>query len=373
MLSNKLRITALLLALLCTCTLLGACSGEAVDAGEAMLLRDYEFADSALYKLTEPVVGSLKKTSSSEAFVYYPETYTVVCGFDNATLVSMNVERDQVINKGDIIAQFDIAYSQTELESMKVNLRIAEMQYAAQKTGYQDSVTAAEAALSALKQNGGSENAIKIAALKLEAAKDNYDYFLYTMDRSLGAMQEKIDDFETAIAENTVYSPVTGIVKKVEFNNPGKPVSKSQVLCVIYTTDIVWVYAKPEDPSNMRYNMTATVDLSKDGSSFTGRIISAPDILGQKKGSIYIKLDSPDAIKTLVETKSTLIASAVAFQIDNVLLLENGAINRENEARFVYIYEDGIQKKRYIGTGLFNVEYTQILEGLTAGQSLVKG
>jgi hypothetical protein len=58
------------------------------------------------------------------------------------------------------------------------------------------------------------------------------------------------------------------------------------------------------------------------------------------------------------------------FEARNVVLVSRTAINPEDGREFVWLFEDGNRKKRYVVTGLFFENNVQVLSGLEPGEEV---
>jgi hypothetical protein len=85
---------------------------------------------------------------------------------------------------------------------------------------------------------------------------------------------------------------------------------------------------------------------------------------------VVIIPDSPIEIDTNNRLRRITV-KASRYSLENVLTLPSKVIYNEDGKRFVYLYEDGFSKKRYVTLGLSALNTVQILDGLSEGQWVV--
>lgn len=367
-----LRIISVLLLLL---TFNGCMSGKD-DAGEAMLWNPDPSDSGVNGNVTEVSYGSIGRTASSEGMLIYAKTENITCDFVNARLLSVNVKRGDTVKKGDVIAEFSIEYNRSDLDSMNSELEILEKQYQANLSSFQSMVDAARTNLQSLTEqyDASPTDDLKIqvakAGINLKKAQASLDFFIYENTRMINNYKKGIEKFEDRINNNKILAPFDGIIGSIEYLPVGNIVAPGSQICTIYSPDKVWVAAKSDISNGMRYNSAVTIDVAIVNKSYTGRIISAPDIFGQSTGRVVIipdgRIDHDPG-----DRMRRITVKASRYDLDNVLVLPLKAVQNEEGKRFVYLFEDGIMKKRYVTVGLSSMNSVQILDGLTAGQLVV--
>jgi multidrug efflux pump subunit AcrA (membrane-fusion protein) len=93
-------------------------------------------------------------------------------------------------------------------------------------------------------------------------------------------------------------------------------------------------------------------------------------VFGQSTGKVVVIPDTSININP-GDRMRRLTVSAPRFELSGVMVLPSAAVYNEDGRRFVYLYEDGIMKKRYVTVGMSSVDSVQILDGLAVGQKVV--
>ncbi|MDR1117202.1 MAG: HlyD family efflux transporter periplasmic adaptor subunit [Oscillospiraceae bacterium] len=351
-----------------------SCGGSAASGEEALLLREIAGGKPTNHKTATVALGTLSRKTSGEGVAYYPKKDALTCPFDNAVLGKLNVSNNTTVKKGDIIAEFEISYSASELSELYSNLEIIKKQHNLQKAGYISAAEAAEERLeniSALYTSGGAtKNEVKKAELLLEKARLSLDYFTYQYNLTVSEQQKKIDSFEASIKNNVIYAPYDGVISDLSYLVPGATIPRSTFICSIYSKEDIWLSAALDTANGMRYNKDVVITVTNHGKTYTGRIVSAPNIRGETTGYVTIipdeafQFDPADRMKRIT-------VSALRYELNNVPVLPSAAVNNEDGKRYVYLFEDGIVKKRYVTCGINDISSIQILEGLELGETVI--
>ena len=369
------RIFSLAASLILLLSLSGC--GKTVTQGEALFrgITASSSGNNTQYATVE--LGSISRNASSEATVTYPDYTTLTSIFADAILVSVNVKNNDSVKMGDVIAEFKIEYSEADLNTMRANLDIARKQYTSSLSSYEGAVTAAQSALttakSALASGTGTQNNVRRAELRLEKAQFSLTFFKSQQQATISAQQKAISDFEAKIADNKLLAPFDGTVVEVAYLTVGATIPIGTAICGIYSPETFWISGNIDITNSIRYNQNVEISITKDPKTYAGKVISAPNILGgAPTGRILVSLDFDGILS--IDPRDRMKRISILGQrylLDNVLVVPSAAVGNEEGSRFVYIYEDGVIKKRYVVTGLSSTSTIQIIDGLAAGQSVV--
>lgn len=355
-----------------------SCSSKYHVADEVQLLTltPSERSSNNNDNLVEVTVGSVSRVVSGEGILVYPNTETLTCDFHNARLVSLNIKKGDMVKKGDVIAEFEIEYNKSELASLESELEIFNKQYKAGLISYESAVMTAQQQLDNLSKQyeANPSPALKAqvakADIQLKKAETSLEFYKYENGRRLDSLKQSIEDFERRISDNTVYAPFDGVIGNVDYLPAGNIITPGSSICTIYSPDVVWIATNFDISYGMRYNAPAEIEVSVTNDRFTGRIITAPDLFGGTTGRVIVIPDSPINISPNDRMRRITVKSS-RYKLDNVLTLPSKVIHNEDGKRYVYVYEDGISKKRYVTLGLSALNTSQVLDGLSAGQWIV--
>jgi multidrug efflux pump subunit AcrA (membrane-fusion protein) len=351
-------------------------SDKSVNKSEVLLKKPDSSASDMNANVAEVTLGSISRNTSGEGSIVFPIAQKIACNLTNARLNAINVKRGDSVKAGDVIAEFTIEYNQSDLDSLKSDLSIAEKQYEISLSSYQSAVTASQdriTSLNAQKKTApyeGLDNDIAKAGIALKKAKSALNFFKYDQQRSLNTLRGSIEKFESNINTNKIYSPFDGIIGSAEYLPVGNILAPGTEICTIYSKDVMWISSSSDTSNGMRYNSSAEIKVSVVNDTYSGRIITAPDLFGQSTGKVIVIPDTAIDIDP-GDRMRRLTVSAPRFELDGVMILPSAAVYNEDGKRFVYLYEDGIMKKRYVTVGMSSVDSVQILDGLTVGQKVV--
>lgn len=374
--SASKRIAALLLA----CVMLfplASCGDESAATGEALILPiDSAGEGVGATRLVEVTTGRISRRYSMDASVSYASE-ELRCEFDDAYFAESFVSAGQQVSKGDPLFSFTIDYSRAELESLEAELEIAKSSAERREASSRAAVASAEKALAAA--DTGDARALRRAELNLERAELNLEAALLSAEKSVEAAETALAEFEARIAENTIYAPSDGLVLSIEFMQPGTQVPRGGRMCSFMSFEAFSLSAASDLTGAVRHGQAATVSANIGGGvTFESRILDAPMVRGEEIGSFSVEL-TPE----IIELANTAISSGTEqymrlmpsvrvevtrFELDNVTMVPNDALQSENGNRFVYVMRDGELRKRFIVAGMADENNTQVLAGLEPGE-----
>lgn len=374
--SKFIRVLACILAVL----MLAGCSAasESVEAG---IYGDVSSSSSShSHKLAEVKLGSISRNVSGEGSVIYPDAERITCsGYEGTIVKAVYVKNGDMIEPGDVIAEFGKSYSKADLEGLYSNLSITEAQLEMQRTIFERAVDTAKSNLSAAKKayaaGSGTKNNVTRAELRLELAEIDLDGFEKTAADTVASLQNAIDTFEADIADVKLISDRSGIITDVAYLVTGSVVSNNTEVCTIYSPDVFWLRTSTDMANTMRYNQAVEITVTKGAKTYSGRIVSSPNVSNNPMGQVIIAPNDIPAelASSFSDRMKRITILSKRIQLDNVIIIPTAAVENEDGDRYVYIYEDGIAKKRYVTVGVQDVSNIQIIDGLEVGQSVVVG
>lgn len=322
--------------------------------------------EQANYETVSVEMGQYVKTGKGSVVVYYPVTAELSWEKSNASFREILVKKDQKVKKGEVLAIFDIDVSKADLEELSLKLTRTVEDMEAEK---EERLSAIEDAKKAAE--GLTGRSLRIAALKTEKLQTGYEQFIYQSEREIAQIKERMEKLEDEIENNTLTAPYDGVIDTVISYHPGDPVVANQVLITMHATD-KYYFVADDYSGNLRYNMEVTVESGKknDRKSHAGRVVAASNVLpaSVSQGKAMIELYE-DILPE--ELDGTLTYQCNAEKLQDVLLADKGAVNREDEKYYVYVLWEDMVQKRYIVQGAANTEAVWVLDGLSEGQSLI--
>ena len=226
----------------------------------------------------------------------------------------------------------------------------------------------------------GAPTALRRAELAVLAAEAELSFTIYSGGRDLNRMRARLDEMIAYSEDFTIYAPISGIVHDIVYFAVGRSVPSGQFMCRISDPDAFQLVISAPNLSQLRFGAHISIETSRrDSPVFPGRVIGNTSLLGRNESDnrAVVAFDDPidfieqggGSIHRLTGLRYRVVVDQADIQ--NVLLAPRRAINTESSYRYVHILEDGLSKKRYVIVGLSNMEYTQILGGIKAGDVLI--
>jgi macrolide-specific efflux system membrane fusion protein len=177
-----------------------------------------------------------------------------------------------------------------------------------------------------------------------------------------------------------IRAPVSGVVASVS-TQVGETVAASFASPTFVTIiDLnrleIWAYVDETDIGRVEVGQRATftVDTYPD-TEFTGTVTAIQpkaEIVDNVVNYVTLVRIGPTEGKILRPEMTTTV-NIVLEGREDVLTLPNGAVRRDSEGVFAYVPGAGVLERRAIRTGYRGRDYTEVVEGLEAGEEVVVG
>ncbi len=350
--------------LLLAAAALGGCGDSAQE--EPAYDKDLLAPEQANYETVQAGNGEYIRTAGGSMRLYYPVTAELRWEEGSARFREILVRKGQEVKAGDSLAVFDIDVSRADREALALSLARA---IEDAELGKQERLTAMEEAGEKLQELAGHE--LNIARLRMEKAQAEYEQFVYQSEREIARLRESLEEIDQEIADDTLFAPFDGVIDTVASYNPGDPATKDIVVVSMHSTDRFYLVA--EDASGrLRYNAEVTVEAGRrnDRKTYEGRVVAAPSILPSSvpRGMALVELYGDVPVEKL---EGNLQYQFNVEELQDVLLVDWGALDSEKGKNFVYVLEDDMVQKRYVVPGMNNREKVWILDGLHEGQTVI--
>jgi macrolide-specific efflux system membrane fusion protein len=264
------------------------------------------------------------------------------------------------VKSGQVIAEIDDAELRAKLNQniAAVNKAKAEFEYAGLNLERQKSL---------LEQNYISqqaydlaENSFKIAEAQLKQAEANAEVA------------------KVQLSYTSIYALTSGVIASVstqEGETVNAGMSAPTFVNIIDLTRLeVQVYVDETDIGKIEVGqeVSFTVDTYSD-TDFTGTVIAIyPKAIIQDNVVNYVVVvEINDFQNKILRPEMTATVTIRLETRKNVIAVPSKAIIRERGERFVTVVEDDVHKPRKIKTGWYDSNYTEVLDGLTEGETLV--
>lgn len=375
-------------ALLAATMLIGlpSCS-TAEKAGEALIKPVENAPTNQNVKLAEVTIGSVVRNYSTDGSIRYKEQ-TIVCEHDGARIVSYAIGAGDVVAKGDLLATVSIEHSEADLQSLRAELSIAKSNG---NRRISDAASAVDSAKKSFADYDGEDSiARRRLELALERAEINAKLTKKSVEQSVDAAQQRVDEFVERISQTTIVAPADGYIANVEIRAEGASLPRGGKICTLVTYDDVSLVGMSELSGAVRYGMTMTISARGLDGEYNAEVIAAPNVEGAVTGMFTLAIPE-ELMKIFTESadelnpgaggrpgRPTSLPSGIRLEtervrVDDTMVVPNGAVQNEDGKRFVYVMRDGELRKRFIAAGISDDKNTQVLDGVEVGEQISVG
>lgn len=358
------RNKAFLPFLLCLCLF----ASVAFAQSESLISEESIKAETVNYSKTETIEpGTFEITRQAGGTEFYPYTYHLRCEVSGAKFDEYKIGRKDEVKAGDVLAVFTLNIDEVELEKRRTTLVNAEKSYELQKLQKQEDIQKMLDSIS--KTNDLYER--DLLTLRIQRAQIAYEQFCYEQERTIAAHQDSISEMEEEMAKNVLLSPFDGVVTEFQFLWEGERLSTSQTLITLSRTD--GMLLRINNPNGyFRYGMNVTIEYgpAKKRVSIGGRVVGEDSMLTEerKDGFAYIQMEpfKDNGTKFINPTVKTS-----SIRVENVLTVPRRAITLESGKHYVNKLTDGVVQKRFVNHIMQNNNTVWVLEGLSAGETII--
>jgi multidrug efflux pump subunit AcrA (membrane-fusion protein) len=354
MLVKMKRLLPLALALLLTVSPVKATGQSLIDPEK---LQDQQISLDTI----QVEAGSFIKEYNVPALVHYPMQRELKSGKYNAIFVEFAVDKNEKVQKGDVLARLAVETSDAALERLEREITRLEEEM---KLGVQQR----NEEIKRLENTNADGLEKEKNDILLKKAKVELEHYEYLQQRRLDALKQEKKLEQEKQNGYTLIAPADGIVTDFAKLKTGDPVPANSVLMTFVQTDVVQLRIS-NSAGDLRYNMPVKVTIGKKNTTVvSGRVVAADGTIPEKErtGYAYIR----------VETEAELVdpkLSAEIVRLDNVLVVDRGAVISENGKHYVTKLVDGMLQKRYICFGTNNTDQVWLIHGVAAGDTLIAG
>ena len=227
-----------------------------------------------------------------------------------------------------------------------------------------------------------SDSQLKQAQSSLEQARAQLSHLTHPTDTDLQSAQAAVDQAraardlaKTQIDNAIIRAPFAGIISHVDFDLGSFVVAGRVLLGVADTSKLqVDVNIDETDISRVKVGQTVTIGLDAyPDAKLDARVTDVAATATTIQGVVnYVVTVSLDPAQIQVKIGMTANADIVVANIDNVLLVPNGAVRAANNTHYVTVQKaPGQTQEVEVKLGLANEQETEVLSGLNEGQLVV--
>lgn len=262
----------------------------------------------------------------------------------------VNVREGQKVKKGQGIAGLDTV--------------ILNASYQQALNNYRNYQAAADSVLDSLKDNSNDETfAQKATRTQAEVARDNaYD--------SLKAAEQNL-------RYATIFAPFDGVMAKVEPSFPGSNVTSLSASYVVVNPETIYFSGelsesdlpKVSEGQKVQVRLDAYPDEVFEGKLENIGVVAFTSSTGGNAYSLRISLPKNNLSKFRygMEGDSDIILS----KKENVLKVPFSSLINEDGKEYVWIFENGLAKKKQVEVGAISIDEVEIKSGVTNGDSVI--
>lgn len=306
---------------------------------------------------------------SSEAKWMYLRTDTLTIKTSRGTFDRYLVSDQQTVKKGEALLSYRIPYDSITLEEKQKNYKREEEAFSRQKKQRE---TLIEQEKEKRKSSQGTSLEGEILELGIQKKEAEYKQYLFQTEKKLRELKEEIKEVQSAGELQYLYAPYDGVIGLKTMLKEGASIDKEDVLLSIYDPESLVLGIKDKE-NKLRYN--TKVSVTGIGSSkadiqriYEGKVIAEDSVLNHRAelGITYIKVENMGPVTDLGKVD----ISAELVRVEDVRIIPSGVVKKEDGINYVYVLEDGEERKQYI-TGRNNKTDMWVYDGLLEGQCII--
>lgn len=351
--TRPLSLAALIIA---TGLTLAACSKadvETVDTAGPLLVRA-EAAKLDSIRASITVTGTVAPSPGADWTITAPES---------GRIVDMPKAEGDIVTAGDLLVRFEVPSLVAELAT-----RQAEM-------------SAANARVQSARSNATRLNGLLERGIASQREADEARRELQEAEAGLSQAQSGKQAAEILAARVVINARFAGVVAR-RWHNPGDQVDASTadpVLRIIDPARLEIVAAVPvAQLALISPGKIARIFNPTDGSIIEGKVITTPAAVDGTSATGDVRISLPaTAVAATGPTGALTVGTPLQVEIlsderKNVMVVPTAAVLHEGNDTFVMVAgTDGKAHRKGVVVGLVARERTQIVSGLTAGESVI--
>ena len=186
--------------------------------------------------------------------------------------------------------------------------------------------------------------------------------------------QAQLTEAQQSLNETTLTSPITGTVVSVGIN-VGDTVSagsSTEIITIIGTNsyEAEATLDSSQVPS-VKVGQTTSVEVDGDNGSLAGTVAQVGPVQSSTSGYSYPVVVALPASAGNLHAGSAANLTISTGKVSNVVAVPTSAVQTAGSVSYVTELDKGTLTRKVIKVGMVGAEYTQVLSGLSPGQSVV--
>lgn len=358
---SKSKIVTLVLT--AACMLLGGCGGTAED--QNIIETELILPEEVNYTTVQAEKAEYIRNGQGGASLEHPVAVNLYCEINGARMQEVLVSKGDKVAAGDTLVVFDLEQYETDLEELKLKVTRIRQELNTESQKMLQEIEVAKGETGWL-----SVNDAELASLRIEKQQVEYEQYVYQTNRQIRLLNEQIAELEELAQNDTLVAPYDGVIYSITSYKEGEKINLSKPVINMYSEDTILLAS--DDTGKLRYNMPVTITTGAKNNQqvLEGRVVSAPNILPSTVEQDYVLIQvAPDVSGEVFQRGISYTCELEKLQ--DVLMVNSRAVEKEDGKSYVYVLEDDMVKKRYVKAGLSSTESTWILDGLSEEQTLI--
>ena len=312
--------------------------------------------------------GRLHRQMNIPVQLHFPNTVDLSFERSGGRLSYRGINTMQFVQAGEVLMSvvFDEDALRVEEQQLHLRMREAERRHNSERTRRRADIEQFRTQL----HEDMNEFDLEIHALRLEGMEAEYQHIIHQFQVQRREQTRQLQEVQEKLQGEDLIAPFDGVVSWVNIVRVNTVIENWMIMVTLYDYNAFQLIARGA-PDVLRYGDIATVT-NQDGNHVQVKVVSDPladtSVQTYQNTFILAPLDPNITAEFFFQTNPQF--SPTTIDVEGVLI-PSRAINTEDQRRFVYIYEDGIIRKRYIQAGFFYLDMTQVLDGVEAGQLVV--
>lgn len=328
------------------------------------------------------LVYAIPKTSGEVTHTYFEPGDTVRAGQVLCTL-SDDAVRPQVeqAQAGVSIAQANVnmvrgGATEQQVVQLQAQVESAKSQFEEAELGLARTKELFEAGAASQQNLEQAQRGYDMAKLQYESAQKAYELTtekvigenLATAQAQLKQAQAGLNAAQKQLAYTRVTAPISGVIERKMVSAHDMASPQNPVYVIASRNEMTVNFSVSED--NMKHMKVGDkLTVEKGGKTYSGQVLEISTMVDQQTGLFLIKGSVEEAGDLF--TGTTVKVTATTERVENVMVLPLDTVYYDSGKPYVYLVEDGVAKKTFIETGLYDNEQIQVTGGLTAESYLV--
>jgi len=371
--SNKRRAAAVC-GLAAICLAFAACAGPTAQREAELATEAFRGASPSrdVYTVGFDAISETAQVNARVEFVNFTVVrFDVFAGYEmpDALLTAVHVRLGQHVEAGAPMMEITM-----DRESVQALLSVVQMeinrvgQAAARRSAETAEAQHAFAVRIAEEANADRQEIIRLEQQIYErkAAAETRRY-----REELAELTARKSMYEAALEPLVIAAPAAGQVSELPRRAIGDMIELGAPLALLADGSLYRVLITA-NTRNFRFGMPVALT-NRDKEVLIGRVVSDPTRAVGGSTTMNMAVYTEAKLAT-PETYYRLGASVTsqAMWVNGALCVPSNFLHREEGKRFVYVINDGVVGKRYVKTGAYNRNLTQILYGVQEGDTLVE-